>query len=213
MDAFEALKSGDIVALTAALEADPSAANTAGPDGATLLSFAAYMGNKDAIAAIRAVHTNLSPWEAITVGDVNATKAAVVGGWDANARSPDGFTPLSLACFFRHRELVDLLLPLTSDVNARAENSQQVAALHAAAAARDSVTVEKLLRKGADPNLEQQGGFRALHTAAQHDDVVMAGLLVLAGANPALTNSDGLSAIGTARAAGRGWLADRLAAL
>ena len=211
MDAFEAIRANDMIALGKALA--EGAADAAGPDGATLLSFAAYNSKDEAIALIRKHKPSLTPYEAASVGDRAQVARALAEGWNANKLSPDGFTALALACFFRHEEIIDLLLMWTDDVNVRATNTQQVAALHASSAARDNVSVEKLLRAGADPNLEQQQGFRPLHTAAQHDDAVLAGLLLLCGGDPKLTNAAGETPADIARAAGHEWLAERLARL
>jgi ankyrin repeat protein len=210
MDAFDALGKRDTAAVLAALDADPAVVETR-KDGATLLAFAAYMGNADAVAAIRKIKPKLTPYEAIiTGGDV---AGFIAGGWDPNERSPDGFTPLALACFFRNAAAFDALLPPTTDVNARATNAQQVAALHSAVAVRDDAAVEKLLRAGADPNLPQQQGFRPLHTTAQHGDAVETALLVLFGADPEIANDAGETPVDLAKRAGHDWLAERLAAL
>jgi ankyrin repeat protein len=211
MDAFEALGARNTEALMAALAANPAVADTSKDDGTSLLAFAAYMGNADAVAAIKKIKPKLTPYEAlITGGDV---AEFIADGWDPNARSPDGFTPLALACFFKNAGALDRLLPLTTDINARATNAQQVAALHSAVAVRDDTAVEKLLRAGADPNLPQQQGFRPLHTTAQHGDAVESALLLLFGADPKLANDAGETPADFARKAGHDWLAERLAAL
>jgi hypothetical protein len=60
--------------------------------------------------------------------------AELAWGWDGNALSPDGFAPLALAAFFDNAAAFERLLPMTRDVSRQAENSQRVAALHAATA-------------------------------------------------------------------------------
>jgi ankyrin repeat protein len=209
MDAFEAIGARNMEALTAALAADPGIVERS-KDGATLLAFAAYVGNADAILAIKTLKPKLTPYETLITG--GSVAGFIAGGWDANARSPDGFTPLALACFFRNAAAFDELLPLTRDVNARATNAQQVAALHSAVAVRDNAAVEKLLRASADPNLPQQQGFRPLHTTAQHGDAMGTALLVLFGADPKIKSDAGETPADLARKAGHDWLAERLAA-
>ena len=210
MDLFDLIAGRDATALAQALAENPALATSRNADGASLLAVAAYNGNAEAITAIRAALPDIDPYEAILVGDTAAVKAALAAGWDGNALAPDGFTPLALAAFFSRAEIFDLLLPLTKDVNARATNSQQVAALHAASAIRAVPMVERLLRAGADPNLPQQQGFVALHTAALHGDALMAGLLLLFGADPARRDTAGKSAADHARSKGHDWLAARL---
>ena len=213
MTLFDLVGSKDTAALKEAIAKDPAAAAARNAEGASLLAFAAYVGNAEALTLIRAALPQIDAYEAIIVGDGERLKAMLADGWDANAQSPDGFTPLALAAFFSRKEVFDLLLPLTKDLNQRATNSQHVAALHAAAAVRAVPAVEKLLRAGADPNLPQQQGFVALHTAAIHGDALMAGLILLFGADPALRDASGKSAADHARAGGHDWLAVRLEAV
>ena len=213
MDPFDAVSRGDVAALRDALAADPAAAASRNASGASLLAWAAYMRNPDAVASIRDLLPAIDPYEACILGEKARIEAALADGWDASALSPDGFTPLGLAAFFNEAEVFDLLLPLTRDVNQRAENSQRVAALHAATAARNAAMVERLLRAGADPNLAQADGFTPIHVAAQHGDAAITGLLVLFGASPTHRNSKGQNAIDHARSGGHEWLAARLEAL
>jgi len=213
MSLFDLVASRDHAALQQAIVDNPADLKSRNGEGASLLAFAAYNGNSDAIAAIRAAEPKIDAYEAIILGDAEAVKLELAGGWDGNAKSPDGFPPLALAAFFSRKDIFDLLLPLTRDVNDRASNSQQVAALHAAAAVRAVGAINLLLRAGADPNLPQQQGFVALHTAAMHDDAAMAGMLLLAGADPARRDAGGKSAADHARAGKHEWLAARLDAL
>jgi ankyrin repeat protein len=207
---FDVMAKGDMSELRDALAQDPGAALNRNPAGASLLAQAAYMGNAEAVAAVRAVLPELDPYEAIILGDADSVRTALAGGWDANEYSPDGFSALGLAAFFKRPEIFNLLLPITRDVNQRAKNSQQVAALHAATAVREAGMVERLLLNGADPNLTQQDGFTPLHVAAQHGDVPIVALLVLFGADPRWKNDAGADTIAQARAGGHEWLAELL---
>jgi ankyrin repeat protein len=209
-DPFELVAKGDLDGLRAALSYDPGLVRHRHKSGASLVAWAAYMGNVGAISAIRAQLADLDPHEAIILRDGARLEAALAAGWDANQLSSDGFTPLALAAFFENPEAFDLLLPLTTDINARAENSQRVAALHAATAKRNATMVDKLLRAGADPNQVQQDGFTALHAAAMHGDAAIAGLLLLAGADPGQRTGKGEDAAALARKGGHEWLAERL---
>src|SRR5687768_2620614 len=110
MDVFELLQKGDTAGLKAALDADPAVAMARNAASASLLAVAAYYRNPEAIAAVRAALPMIDPYEAIIIGDKATVEAALAGGWDGNARSPDGFTPLGLAAFFDHREIFELLL-------------------------------------------------------------------------------------------------------
>lgn len=209
-DPFDLVAKGDLDGLRAALAHDPGMVEMRHASGASLVAWAAYMGNVGAISAIRAKLSQLDPHEAIILRDGARLEAALASGWDANQRSADGFTPLSLAAFFDNAEAFDLLLPLTADVNAPAQNPQKVAALHAACAKRNAAMVERLLLAGADPNQVQADGFTPLHAAAHHGDGAIAGLLLLAGARPGDTNNKGEDAATIARREGHAWLAEKL---
>lgn len=204
---FDMVAGNDLAGLEAALAADPGLAAARHDSGASLVAWSAYMGNAAAVALVRGHLPSLDPYGAIIVGDAAALEAALAAGWDADALSPDGFTALSLAAFFGNDAAFDRLLPLTDDVDRRAENRQQVAAIHAATARRNARMVEALLRAGANPDLAQQDGFTPLIAAAQHGDAVIAGLLVLFGADRELASSGGITPAAEAEKAGHAWLA------
>lgn len=212
-DPFDLVGKGDLDGLRAALAHEPGLVRTRHTSGASLVAWAAYMGNVGAIAAIRAVAVELDPYEAIILGDDEALEAALADGWDGNALSPDGFAPLALAAFFDNEAAFEQLLPLTDNVSCQADNPQCVAALHAATARRNAGMVERLLRAGANPDQSQAGGFTPLHVAAQHGDAAIVGLLVLFGADVRMTDDEGLDAAAHARKGGLEWLAERLDSL
>lgn len=209
-DPFDLVMKGDLDGLRTALAHQPEQAKARHTSGASLVAWAAYMGNVGAIAAIRAVPVDLDPYEAIILGDTEALEAALAGGWDCNALSPDGFAPLALAAFFDNAAAFERLLPITENVSHQANNPQKVAALHAATAKRNAGFVEKLLRAGAEPDQAQADGFTPLHVAAQHGDAAIAALLVLFGADVDKTNAKGMDAAAHAREGGHEWLAVRL---
>jgi uncharacterized protein len=192
-DPFVLISSNDLDGLRAELAHDPELAHARHSSGASLVAWAAYMGNVGAISAVRAHIGELDPHEAIILNDGERLEVALAGGWDANALSADGFTPLGLAAFFDNAEAFELLLPLTRDVNEAAKNPQRVAAIHAATAKRNSQMVEKLLRAGANPN-----------------QVQAVGLLLLFGADPGQLSAKDRSAASYAREGGHEWLATRL---
>src|SRR5690242_14192564 len=106
-----------------------------------------------------------------------------------DAYGDDGFHPVGLASFFGHVETARLLYERGADANQIARNERiQTAAIHAAAAAesKDEETryelVELALEHGADPNLEQGGGFRAIDAARQNGDARVEQLLLEHGA-------------------------------
>ena len=105
----------------------------------------------------------------------------------ATAFGDDGFHALGLACFFGHVDAARLLLERGADVNVLSRNERiQTAAIHAAAASGDAGSnestryelVKLVLEHGADPNLEQAGGFRAIDAARQNGDERVEALLL-----------------------------------
>jgi len=107
-----------------------------------------------------------------------------------NAYGDDGFHPVGLASFFGHVDTARLLYERGADANQIARNEHiQTAAIHAAAATdggTDEETryelVKLALDHGADPNLEQGGGFRAIDAARQNGDARVEQLLLERGA-------------------------------
>jgi ankyrin repeat protein len=95
-----------------------------------------------------------------------------------NATSPDGYTPLGLACFFGQTDLVKLLVAQGANVNQSSANDWKVQPIHSAVAARNSEITLYLLLHGADVNATQQHHFTPLHTAAQHGDAEIIKLLL-----------------------------------
>ena len=107
-----------------------------------------------------------------------------------DAYGDDGFHPVGLASFFGQVETARLLYERGADANQVARNERiQTAAIHAAAAAegKDEETryelVKLALEHGADPNLEQGGGFRAIDAARQNGDARVERLLLEHGAS------------------------------
>jgi ankyrin repeat protein len=152
---------------------------------------ALYRGDHDEAARLGAAR-ELDVFEAAALGDV--ARLEVLLDEDlrrASAFGDDGFHPLGLACFFGHVDAARVLLANGADVNALSRNENiQTAGIHAAAAAQGTdeetryALIALALEYGADPNLEQGGGFRAIDAARQNGDTRIERLLLENGANP-----------------------------
>jgi ankyrin repeat protein len=146
---------------------------------------ALYEGRADDAEALRR-GAELDLFEAAALGDVRRLAELLDEGADPNAFAPDGFTPLTLAAFFKHAEAARLLLDRGADTHQRARHEQiQVLPIHSAAANGGSVEIVRmLLDAGADPDAEQPGGFRAIDAARQDGNAELERLLLDRGASP-----------------------------
>jgi ankyrin repeat protein len=169
---FDAISSGDIRALQAALDADPAAASARNEQGVSALLFALYNRRPEARDALLAAGAPVGPLEAAALGDV-----ANLAGADLSVRGGDGFTPLHLAAFFGGAEAVRAILATGADPDADAENTFKVRPIHSAVAVGDHASAQALLEAGADPNVEQQGGYTPLDAALHNEDAEMEALL------------------------------------
>jgi ankyrin repeat protein len=101
----------------------------------------------------------------------------------ANTFSPDGNTPLGLASFFGHLDIVNTLLQYHADPNVASNNAMHVAPLHSAVAGNHLEIAAKLIEAGADVNAIQAEGFTPLMGAAQNGNLQMVQLLLDHGAD------------------------------
>ena len=155
---------------------------------------AVYRGDRDEAERL-AESRELTVFEASALGRTERVRELL----DAdpalvNAYGDDGFHPVGLASFFGQVETARLLYDRGADANQIARNERiQTAAIHAAAAAegKDEETryelVKLALEHGADPNLEQGGGFTALDAARQNGDERLERLLLDRGAGAGTT--------------------------
>jgi ankyrin repeat protein len=152
---------------------------------------ALYRGDRDEATRL-ARGRDLDVFEAAGLGDVGRLELLLDEDPSrASAVGADGFHPLGLACFFGHVDAARLLLANGADVNALSQNENiQTAAIHAAAAAQGTdedtryALIALALEYGADPDLEQGGGFRAIDAARQNGDTRVEQLLLENGARP-----------------------------
>lgn len=181
---LDAARNGDLASLEALLAAHPETLNHRNHMGQGALLLAQYHRKPEAVRLLLARNPELTLHEACATG-VQARVESILREVPRmiDAHSPDGFTPLSLACFFGHTELARWLIDRGANLDLAATNPMQVAPLHAASAGRHLEIVRALLEAGANPNARQQGGFTPLHAAAQNGDAEMARLLLEKGAD------------------------------
>jgi uncharacterized protein len=178
-----AVCSGDGPRVSALLDADPRLLDARDADGLSAITLARYHGRLDIVDTLLGRHPVLDIFEAATVG--RAGRVSELLDRDpglVRAISRDGFTPLHLASYFGHGGVARRLVRRGADVMSISRNASAVQPLHSAAAGRNLVALEYLLKCGAAVNARQAGGWTALHTAASHGDLPMVVVLLHNGA-------------------------------
>jgi ankyrin repeat protein len=188
----ELIKARNNVLLAEKLGSNPTLAHARTEQGISLLQFAAYYRNREAIDIIRRYKGDLDIFEAATVGDEQTLLRKLQEPPDQiNAFSRDGFTLLGLASYFAHLDVVKVLLQYDADANIASNNPFRVTPLHSACASSNYEIAEMLLRAGADVNAKQQSGVTPLHSAAHNGQTKLAKLLIDQGANVHATTENG----------------------
>jgi len=192
---FAAIRGGDATAVERLLELDGGLVDAHDENGLSPVLAALYHGHNDIAKAILGRRPNLNVFEAAAAGDV-ARVRELVGGDPAraNGTSPDGYSALGLAAFFKRRDVVRYLLESGADPRPASRNGG-FTPLHSAVAtdagSADVEIVRMLLDKGADPNARSQSGSTPLHTVAFTGDRANLELLMKHRADPSIRNNDG----------------------
>jgi ankyrin repeat protein len=189
---LEAVKGGDSPTVKGLLDSSPGLLKAQTDEGLSAILLAVYHRQPDIAQAFVARGAILNIFESCALGRLDRVRAIVAADEAAtHSFAPDGHTPLGLACFFGHGDVVSFLVREGADVNLHSKNAQRVAPLHAAAARNDVEIVGALLEAGADPNRRQEGGVTPLHEAAASGNEAMARLLLAHGAEREARTDDG----------------------
>ena len=185
-----AVTDGDVETVRRLVSEDPSLASARDGSGLHVVLVALFNQHREVADVLLAADPELGVLEAAATGRADRLRELLDGDPAlANAFGDDGFQPLGLACFFGHVEAARVLLDRGADPNSLARNEHvQAGPLHSASASEnkgEDVRYELcalLLDHGADPNLEQAGGFTALDAARQNGDERLERLLLERGA-------------------------------
>lgn len=178
------IKQGDLAGVRASLAGNASLLDAINESGQNAFLLAKYYRQTEVAEYLLGLGPKLDLFSLCAAGRVTEVKHEI----DRNEsrlkeHSGDGWTPLHVAAFFGHSEVVNALLDRGADVNARSTNSMKNTPLHAAAAGGNIELVRLLLERGADANASQEGGWTALHSAAQSGNREMVELLLAHGAH------------------------------
>jgi ankyrin repeat protein len=175
---IEAVKAGDETAVANLLAANPALITSMDDNNLPVIVTAAYHQQPKIVQMLRDAGANVETFEAAIIGDLAKLKADLADyPEELTAYSRDGYTPLQLACFFGHAEMVNYLLELGGDAHAISRNDMAIQPLHAAAANGTVAIVAALLAHGVDVNAQQKDGYTPLAQAVQSQNEAMMALL------------------------------------
>ena len=203
-------KSGDTDAVRAALDAEPALAN-AKDEGASALLWSVYYGHPTVGRIIADARGSIDVFEAAALGDQHALEK--VDADHINSHAPDGFTPLGLAAYFGHTEVVKQLLAKGADPTIPSKNSLGAIPLHSALSNGHKEIARILLESGhtaLQVNCPNKEGWFPLHYTAHSGDWETSDFLLMHGASTSQVNNIGETPAIEARKFGFDHLADIL---
>ncbi|HEV2445749.1 MAG TPA: ankyrin repeat domain-containing protein [Candidatus Sulfopaludibacter sp.] len=199
---IDAVKRRDTKA-AAALIGQHADVNTAQPDGATALAWAAFLDETAVAESLLAAGAKVTTADEygespLTLACANGNAALVekflAAGANANAARWDGETGLMIAANTGNPAVVRLLIDHGADVNAAESRKGQTALMWAAAEGHSGIT-RLLIAHGANVKAASKNGFTALEFAAIKNDDQSVRALLAAGADPNHALPDGVKAL------------------
>jgi ankyrin repeat protein len=205
---FSAIEAGDAAVVGRLIEADRSLLTARNQRGESPVLTACYRRKGEVIKLLLGAGPRLSVWEAAAAGQTGAVVAHLTRDRSLIAAySHDGWTPLHLAAYFGHRDVVEDLLKRDASVDAWSKNGLANQPLHAAAAGGEVEVCRLLVEAGADVNARQHGAYSPLHEAAQNGNRPLVELLLDNGADRAARAVNGDTPAALAMKAGHSALA------
>lgn len=164
---FASIRAGDSEFVQALVAQDASVAKSKSEQGVSAILVCLYEWNLEMLEILLKVAPPLDIFEAAALGKTMRVEELLAKdcGW-ASCYSADGFTPLHLACFYGHHDVVAHLLERGADPRARSRNERAGTPLHEAANTGQSDILMMLLAHGAGVNATDSYGWTALHFAA-----------------------------------------------
>jgi uncharacterized protein len=176
---IEAVKNADAHKIQQLLAINPNLIYATTPSGVSLILLACYYRNHEILQQLLNHNPDLDIFEAAAVGDYDRVYDLIKYNPErVNEYSSDGFTPLGLASYFGHYDVVKMLLAKGAEVNIYSKNEMSVAPIHSAVSADNLEIARLLLENKADPNAIQMKGVTPLHQAAHNGNNDMVELLL-----------------------------------
>jgi ankyrin repeat protein len=211
---FDLVKEGKEDAVRDHLQAAPNLAN-AKQDGVSAILWAVYYNNAPIGRLIANARTDtIDIFEATALGDQHVLDQIITENpTSVNDYSADGFTPLGLAAYFGHREIVQDLLKAGADPTIASKNSLGVIPLHSALSNGHKEIARDLIeagRPGTQVNTPNKEGWFPLHYTAHSGDRETSDFLLMHGASTSQVNNISETPAMEARTQGYTDLADIL---
>jgi len=200
---LNAIKSGDEQVARVLLAENPNLVYSPTEMNISVILMAAYFGYTDLANHFANQKPDLDIFEASATNHQTAIQKMLLLEPDLlQSYATDGFTPLGLASFFGHYELVDFFLKKGADPNQVANNLMKVSPLHSAVARRRTAIVKLLLEAGAEVSAKQSSGVTPLHSAAHNGDMDTMQVLLQYGPDQKLETEEGKTPLHLAKEEG-----------
>ncbi|KAK4085523.1 uncharacterized protein Triagg1_513 [Trichoderma aggressivum f. europaeum] len=176
--------------------------NTKDECGSTPLSWSARKGHETVVKLLLAMpNIDIDPkgtslLRAAEFGHGGIVESLLVAGADPNVGTMWN-TPLSLAAYNGHEDVVKLLLA-TPDIVIHSNGEHHDSPLYGAVDKGHTAVVGLLLAGGAEPDLGNTRGTTPLMCAADKGDATLVEMLLAAGADPNLRDCEGNTTLGYA---------------
>ena len=178
------ITTGDLQKLNDLLVTKPALATTITSHKVSPLMLSCYYKKPEVTALLLKFVEQIDLFEASAAGKFDVVAHLIFTHPEAvNLYAGDGFTPLSLACYFGQFEVARYLVLKGADVNLPSKNGFNVYPLHSATAGNYTNIARMLVDNGAQVNVKQQEGSTPLHSAAQNGNLELLILLLENGAD------------------------------
>src|SRR5262249_6784674 len=135
---FDAITKGQTGQIQDLINSNPKLASARNSVGVSAVVFSMYVGQKEAADVLLTARPELDVFAAAALGDEKtlrrllAQDAALV-----NAMSPDGFSPLHLACYLGQTATAKTLIEAKAPLDKIASNGSELRPINSAAASRN----------------------------------------------------------------------------